>query len=233
MTQQALTEGANKNLEDIESQIEQSSTFFKAKPDTEYLLHIDLDKNKMVPVENDKFKDSQGKPIKRYELIVTHVNSGRQQTWTVSKTLALQLIAELKTGKKVVKVERIGEDKSYSIPSEGSAMREMLDQYTGDFAFTKMEENERMNLEDDPIYEGEKQSFYHGRLIYKSGEQVDYYRLLERDWFVAKSNKGEDKPVLMKGWDWRENITDGHNVDRQVNGVIRLPDLSRKGYYYL
>ena len=99
----------------------------------------------------------------------------------------------------------------------------MLDQYT-DFAFTKMEENERMNLEDDPIYEGEKQSFYHGRLIYKSGEQVDYYRLLERDWFVAKSNKGEDKPVLMKGWDWRENITDGHNMDRKVNGVIGLPD---------
>ena len=112
MTNQALSKSASKNLEDIETEIEQSSAYFKAKPDTEYLLHIDLDKNKIVPVENDRFKDSMGKPIKRYELVVTHVNSGRVQTWTVSKTLALQLIAELKTGKKVVKVERIGEDKS-------------------------------------------------------------------------------------------------------------------------
>jgi hypothetical protein len=75
-------------------------------------MHIDLDKNKIVPVENDKFKDNNGKPIKRYELIVTHPNSGRDQTWTVSQTLMLQLIEVLKTGKKNVRVERIGEDKN-------------------------------------------------------------------------------------------------------------------------
>ena len=111
MTNQALSQSASKNLEDIESEIEQSSAYFKAKPDTEYLLHIDLDKNKIVPVENDRFKDSSGNPIKRYEVVITHVNTGRTQTWTTSRTLIMQLISELKTGKKVVKVERIGEDK--------------------------------------------------------------------------------------------------------------------------
>lgn len=110
-TSEALSDSAKTNIQDIENEIESSSTFFKAKPDKVYLKMIDLDKNKIKPVETDKFKDAKGNPLKRYEVVVTDVNTQREQIWTVSKTLALQLIGELGKGFKVLKIERIGEDR--------------------------------------------------------------------------------------------------------------------------
>ena len=65
-----------------------------------------------MPVDNERFKDSQGKPLKRYEIKVIHVNNGRQQTWTVSKTVCLQIIEQPKKGFTVLKVERRGEDRN-------------------------------------------------------------------------------------------------------------------------
>jgi hypothetical protein len=70
-----------------------------------------MDKHKIVQVENDRFTDSQGNPQKRYELIIQHVNNGKEQVWTISKTVCLAIIAELRKGFKVLKVERIGEDR--------------------------------------------------------------------------------------------------------------------------
>jgi hypothetical protein len=38
------------------------------------------------------------KPLKRYEFVITHVNNQREQIWTVSKTVCLQMLEELKKG---------------------------------------------------------------------------------------------------------------------------------------
>jgi len=35
-------------------------------------MEIDLDKHEIKPTENPKFTDSQGKPLKRYEVVVLH-----------------------------------------------------------------------------------------------------------------------------------------------------------------
>jgi hypothetical protein len=100
------------NIESIENEIESSNRYFKPKPDKIYMLKLDLKKDKIVPVENDRFKDASGKPLKRYELIVTHVNTGVEQIWTVSKTVCLQIIEELRKKRTILQVERIGEDKN-------------------------------------------------------------------------------------------------------------------------
>lgn len=110
-TQNALSESAKSNIQDIEAEIESSSAFWKAKPDKVYMKMIDLNKNKIKPVETDKFKDSKGNPLKRYEIVVTDVNTQKEQIWTVSKTVCMQLIGVLGQGFRVVKIERIGEDR--------------------------------------------------------------------------------------------------------------------------
>jgi hypothetical protein len=73
--------------------------------------------DKIVPVENDRFKDAGGKPIKRYECKITHVNNAKTQTWTVSKTVCQQIIIELRKGFTVLEVVRSGSDRTttYSI----------------------------------------------------------------------------------------------------------------------
>lgn len=107
-----LSESEIANIESIENEIESSNQFFKPKPDKIYMISLDLKKNKIVPVTSEKFKDAKGNPLKRYELVVTHVNTGVEQTWTVSKTVCLQIIEELKKKYNVLQVERIGEDKN-------------------------------------------------------------------------------------------------------------------------
>lgn len=69
---QELDQSALDNLESIESEIETSSNYFKPKPSKTYVLRIDP-QNKIVPIENDRFKDANGKPIKRY---AAHLVSG-------------------------------------------------------------------------------------------------------------------------------------------------------------
>jgi hypothetical protein len=84
-------------------------------------IRIDLDnpdpKHKIKPVENERFKDAQGRPLKRYEFVIAHVNNQKEQIWTVSKTVCLQILGELRKGFKVLKVIRTGADRSttYSI----------------------------------------------------------------------------------------------------------------------
>jgi hypothetical protein len=80
---------------------------------------LDPQNDKIVPVENDRFKDANGKPIKRYETKITHVNNGREQTWTVSKTVCLQIIEQLRKGFTTLKVTRNGSDRNTTYTIEG------------------------------------------------------------------------------------------------------------------
>jgi hypothetical protein len=114
LTQQEkrLSEKAENNLNGIELDAATSSQYFKPKPGTIYVIEIDLDKHEIKPSENPKFTDSQGKPLKRYEVVVFHPSNGREQIWTVSKTVIGQIIAEIRKGYKIFEVERIGEDRN-------------------------------------------------------------------------------------------------------------------------
>lgn len=107
------------NLQFIEEEIETSSQYFKPKPGKTYVIRLDLQNDKIVPVENDRFKDVNGKPMKRYQCIITHVNNGKQQQWETSKTVCLQIISELRKGFKVLKVTRTGADRSTLYSIEG------------------------------------------------------------------------------------------------------------------
>ena len=110
--EKGLSEKARTNLDEIELDTATSTQYFKPKPGTVYVIELDLDKHEIKPTENLRFTDSQGKPLKRYEVVVLYPNNGREQIWTVSKTVIGQIIAEIRKGFKVFEVERIGEDRS-------------------------------------------------------------------------------------------------------------------------
>ena len=93
MSSQQLDQNVIDNLESIESEIETSSLYFKPKSGKNYVIRIDP-QNKIVPVETDRFKDANGKPLKRYETKITHVNNGKEQLWDTSKTVCLQIIEQ-------------------------------------------------------------------------------------------------------------------------------------------
>ena len=86
---------------------------------TTYVIRVDIDKHKIKPVENERFKDAQGKPLKRYEFVIAHVNNQKEQIWTVSKTVCLQILGELRKGCTVLKVIRTGADRSTTYPIQG------------------------------------------------------------------------------------------------------------------
>jgi hypothetical protein len=116
---QSLSESAKSNIDEIELDVVTSSQYFKPKPGTTYVIRVDLDKHKIKPVENPKFTDAQGKPVKRYELVITHVNNQAEQIWTVSKTVCLQILGELRKGFRVMKIVRTGADRSTIYSIEG------------------------------------------------------------------------------------------------------------------
>ena len=118
-TKNQLDQSAIDNLESIEEEIETSSQYFKPKPDKTYVIKLDPQKDKIETTENDRFKDANGNPIKRYECKITHVNNGKEQKWTVSKTVCLQIIEQLRKGFTVLKVTRHGEDRTTTYQIEG------------------------------------------------------------------------------------------------------------------
>jgi hypothetical protein len=118
-TTNQLDQSVIDNLESIEEEIETSSQYFKPKPDRTYVIKLDPQKDKIVPAENDRFKDANGNPIKRYECKITHVNNGKEQKWTVSKTVCLQIVEQLRKGFTVLKVTRHGEDSTTTYQIEG------------------------------------------------------------------------------------------------------------------
>jgi hypothetical protein len=113
-----LNQEALENLQSIEEEIETSGQYFKPEPGKTYVISMDP-QDKIFSVENEKFKDASGKPIKRFECKITHVNNGREQKWTVSKTVCLQLIKQLKEGRKVFKLTRHGTDRTTTYSIEG------------------------------------------------------------------------------------------------------------------
>ena len=118
-TTNQLDQSAIDNLESIEEEIETSSQYFKPKPDKTYVISLDPQKDKIVPAENDRFKDANGNPIKRYECKITHVNNGKELKWTVSKTVCLQIVEQLRKNSTVLKVTRHGEDRTTTYQIEG------------------------------------------------------------------------------------------------------------------
>jgi hypothetical protein len=117
--EQQLDESVAANLSSIEEEIETSSQYFKPKPDKTYVISMDPQNDKIVPIENDRFKDVNGNPLKRYECKIKHVNSGREQKWTVPKTVCLQIIEQLKQRYTVLKVTRHGSDRTTTYTIEG------------------------------------------------------------------------------------------------------------------
>jgi hypothetical protein len=116
---QTISEQAKSNIDEIELDVTTSSQYFKPRPGTTYVIQVDLDKHKIKPVENPKFTDASGKPLKRYEIVIVHVNNQKEQTWTVSKTVCLQIIEQLRKGLNVMKVTRTGADRSTTYAIEG------------------------------------------------------------------------------------------------------------------
>lgn len=110
---------AKSNLQSLEEEIETSSQYFKPQPDNVYMISIDPRKDEIRPVVNDRFKDANGKLIKRYEVLITHINNGKQQIWSVSKTVVMQLLALLKKNYTTMKVVRFGTDRTTTYQIEG------------------------------------------------------------------------------------------------------------------
>ena len=116
---QLIIEKVQSNLDEAEQELETSSAYFKPKPGKVYMIKLDPQNDKIVPVETDRFKDAQGKPIRRYEVKITHVNNGKEQLWDTSKTVCTQIIAELRKGFTVLKVIRTGADRSTTYEIQG------------------------------------------------------------------------------------------------------------------
>ena len=114
-----LNERVQSNLDEAEQELETSSAYFKPKPGKVYMIKLDPQNDKIVPVETDRFKDAQGNPIRRYEVKITHVNNGKEQLWDTSKTVCTQIIEELKKGFTVLKVIRTSSDRSTTYTIEG------------------------------------------------------------------------------------------------------------------
>jgi hypothetical protein len=114
-----LDQKALENLESIEEEIEANSIYFKPKPERTYTIKMDPQKDKIVRVETERFKDINGNPIKRYECKITHFNNGREQIWQVSKTVCLQIIEQLKKRFTVLRVTRHGTDRNTTYTIEG------------------------------------------------------------------------------------------------------------------
>jgi hypothetical protein len=112
-------QNALENLDSIEEEIEASSMYFKPKPEKTYTIKMDPQKDKIVPVENERFKDAYGNPVRRYECRISHLNNSKEQKWTVSKTVCLLIIEQLKKGFTMLKVTRHGSDRNTTYTIEG------------------------------------------------------------------------------------------------------------------
>src|SRR5919109_5507305 len=88
--QEQLSAQALDNLNFIEEEIEASSQYFKPKPGKVYMIKVNPEE-KIEPRLNERFKTADGKPTLRYEVKITHINSGKSQLWETSKTLCQQI----------------------------------------------------------------------------------------------------------------------------------------------
>ena len=114
-----ISKQAQSNIEEIELDVISSSQYFKPRPGTTYVIKRELAKYQIKPVKNERFRDAQGKPLKRYELVIVHVNNQKEQIWTVSKTVTMQIIEQIRKGFNTLKVSRIGTDRNTTYQIEG------------------------------------------------------------------------------------------------------------------
>jgi hypothetical protein len=114
----SISDKVQSNIDEIELDLVTSSQYFKPRPGTTYVIQVDLDKHKINPVET-KFLDQQGRPTKRYEIVIVHVNNQKEQIWTVSKTVISQIIEQIRKGFKTMKVTRTGADRSTTYQIQG------------------------------------------------------------------------------------------------------------------
>jgi hypothetical protein len=122
LSSQELGSKALENLREIELDLDTSGEYFKPQTGTTYEVEIDIDKHRIVPIESDKFKDSNGKPLKQYRFIIRHVGNNIEQKWNVtSKTLLRQLMGEIRQNHKLFRITRNGEDRSTTYAVEGGA----------------------------------------------------------------------------------------------------------------
>jgi hypothetical protein len=115
----SISEKTKSNIDEIELDLITSSQYLKPRPGTTYVIQVDLDKHKIKPVEDSRFLDAKGAPLKRYELVITHVNNQKEQIWTISKTVCMQIIEQIRKGFRTIKVTRIGTDRSTTYKIEG------------------------------------------------------------------------------------------------------------------
>jgi hypothetical protein len=87
----------------------ESTRYFKAQPNETYVLKFDPEKIKIT--ENTRFLRPDGKPTKRYEFDIVHVNIGMSQIWGVSKTTCEKIVKQLRQGKTTIRITRKGEGK--------------------------------------------------------------------------------------------------------------------------
>ena len=112
-TTTTINDKVRTNLDQIQLDLDTSTEYFKPKTGTTYLIEIDAEKHPIETKESDKFKDTAGKPLKQYQFVIKHVNNSIEQKWPVSsKTLVRQLMGEIRKGFKIIKVQRIGEDRN-------------------------------------------------------------------------------------------------------------------------
>ena len=78
-TTTSISENVQSNLDQIQLDLDSSTEYFKPKTGTTYVIEIDLEKHPIETKESDKFKDTQGKPLKQYQFIIRHVNNGIEQ----------------------------------------------------------------------------------------------------------------------------------------------------------
>ena len=113
-----LSQSAIDNLESTEEEIEAQSQYFKPKPGKLYVIKLDPE-NKILSSTTDRFKDAKGNPVIRWEVKIIRVNSQKEQTWTTSKTVCLQLTELLRKGYTVMRVTRNGSDRNTTYTIEG------------------------------------------------------------------------------------------------------------------
>ena len=118
-----LSEKAKQNLEAVSLKLQTTSKYFRLDATQSAVIHINPE-DKIEEVENERFATTDPKtgeikvPI-RFEFKITHPNTGDQQLWTVSKTVAIQLISLLNQGYTTMKVTRIGTGKQTNYLIEG------------------------------------------------------------------------------------------------------------------
>ena len=60
--QTTISQEAKSNIDEVVNEIETSSAYFKPTAGNTYVIKMDPQNDKILPVQNDRFKDPQGKP---------------------------------------------------------------------------------------------------------------------------------------------------------------------------